>query len=118
MWVLIQVFGLIGLASIPLVAVASEARTQVDANIITALDASASVGRYEEWVEREGLAQALAHPHFLDAIRSGPHKRIGFAVFTWSSHGHTKMLVPWTTIAAPEDAERVSDHLRSIHLIE
>ena len=30
---------------------ASEARTEVDANIITALDASGSVGRYEEWVE-------------------------------------------------------------------
>jgi hypothetical protein len=106
------------LTDVTLVAAASEAWTQVDANIITALDASASVGRYEEWVEREGLAQALAHPHFLEVIRSGPHKRIGFAVFTWSSHGHTKMLVPWTTIAAPEDAERVSNHLRSIHLIE
>jgi hypothetical protein len=118
MRVLIQVLGSIGLALVPLVALASEARSEVDANIITALDASGSVGRYEEWVEREGLAQALAHPRFLEAIRRGPHKRIGFAVFAWSSHGHTKMLVPWTTIATPEDAERVSEHLRAIHLIE
>jgi hypothetical protein len=99
-------------------AIASEAQVDVDANLVTALDTSFSVGRYEEFVEREGLARALIHPHFLEAVRSGPQKRIGFAVFTWSSHGNAKTLVPWTTIATPEDAAQVSQYLLSIGLIE
>jgi Ca-activated chloride channel family protein len=118
MRVLLQVLGLAGLAFLPLSAAATEAWIDVDANIVTALDASASVGRYEEWLEREGLAQAVVHPWFLEVVRAGRHKRVGFAVFTWSSHGNVKPIVPWTTIATPEDAKRVSHHLFSINLVE
>lgn len=118
MGVLIQLTGAIILILMPGLVTAAETRVDVDANLVTALDTSASVGRFEEWVEREGLASALAHPWFLEAVRAGPHRRIGFAVFTWSSHGYTKMLVSWTTIATPEDAAQISRHLRSSHLIE
>ena len=94
-WLLILVSGL---------AAATEAQIQVDANLVTALDTSASVGRYEESLEREGLARAVSDPHFLEAVKTGPQRRIGFAVFTWSSHENVKTLVPWTTISTPEDA--------------
>lgn len=118
MRVLLQVLGSAWLAFLPLSAAATEVRIEVDANIITALDTSASVGRYEEFVEREGLARAVADPRFLESVRAGAHRQIGFAVLTWSSHGHTKTLIPWTRITTPEDAARVAQHLRSIHLIE
>jgi hypothetical protein len=116
--VLIRFAGVMVVILMPGLGTGTEMRVEVDANLVTALDTSASVGRYEEWVEREGLASALAHPRFLAAVRTGPHRRIGFAVLMWSSHGHTKMLVPWTTIATPEDAAQISGHLRSSHLIE
>jgi Ca-activated chloride channel homolog len=115
---LVPIFGTVTAILVPVWGAASEPRVAVDANLVTALDTSASVGRYEEWLEREGVARAVVHPGFLEAVRSGYHRRIGFAVFTWSSHGHTKILVPWTTIATPEDATRVSQHLLSINLIE
>lgn len=118
MSVLVRTIGVVTVLFVPVSVAASELRVVVDANLITALDTSASVGRYEEWLEREGVAQAVVHPGFLEAVRSGHHRRIGFAVFTWSSHGHTKILVPWTTIATPADATRVSQHLLSINLIE
>ncbi len=118
MRVLLQVLASAGLALLPLSAIATEPQIDVDANIITALDTSASVGRYEEWLEREGLAQAIVHPWFLEAVRTGRHKRIGFAVFTWSSHGNVKPIVPWTTIATADDTKRVSQHLLSINLVE
>ncbi len=105
-------------ACLPSMVAASEARDEVDANLVTALDTSASVGRYEEFVEREGLAHAVAHPRFLQSVQAGLHRQIGFAVLAWSSHGHTKTLVPWTRIATSEDAARVAQDLRSIHLIE
>lgn len=113
---LIRFAGVMVVIFMPGLGTATEMRVEVDANLVTALDTLASVGRFEEWVEREGLASALAHPGFLAAVRGGHHRRIGFAVFMWSSHGHTKMLVPWTTIATPEDAAQISGHLRSRHL--
>jgi Ca-activated chloride channel family protein len=115
---LVRIVGVVTALLVPVRVAASEPRVAVDANLITALDTSASVGRYEEWLEREGVARAVVHPGFLEVIKSGHHRRIGFAVFTWSSHGHTTTLVPWTTIATPEDATRVSQHLLSINLIE
>jgi len=118
MSVLVQIVGVVTAILVPVSVAASEARVGVDANLVTALDASSSVGRFEEAVEREGLARALVHPQFLEVVRTGPKGRIGFAVLTWSSHGHTKTLVPWTMIADAEDAKRVSRYLLSIDLIE
>jgi hypothetical protein len=118
MGVLSQLAGAIALVLAPALAAAAEERVEVDANLVTALDISHSVGRYDEWVEREGLARAVTDPRFLEAVRTGFHGRIGFAVLIWSSHGHARTLVPWTAIATPEDALRVSRHLRSVHLIE
>jgi hypothetical protein len=99
-------------------AATAKAQVEVDANLVTALDTSSSVGHVEEAVEREGLAHALVHPQFLEVVRTGPQGRVGFAVLTWSSHGHTRTVVPWTMIANAEDAKRVSEHLLSIDLIE
>ncbi len=95
------------LLSLPTTAM-SEGRLRVDANVVTALDASDSIGSDEERIEREGLAQAVVHPRFLEAIASGQHKQIGFAVLTWSSHGQTDALIPWTVLRTFDDAERIS----------
>jgi hypothetical protein len=118
MSVLVWIVGIVTAILAPASVAASETRRAVDANLVTALDTSFSVGRVEEAVEREGLAFALVHPQFLEVVRTGPQRRIGFAVLTWSSHGHTKTLVPWTTIANAEDARRVSRDLLSMDLIE
>jgi hypothetical protein len=118
MSVLVRIVGVVSAILAPASVAASEARAAVDANLVTALDTSFSVGRVEEAVEREGLAIALVHPQFLEVVRTGPQRRVGFAVLTWSSHGHTKTLVPWTMIATADDAERVSRYLLSIDLIE
>lgn len=80
----------------------------VDANLVTALDASDSVMRHEEWIEVVGLLRAVSHPEFLAAIRAGPRGRIGFAAFAWSSGGPPRLVVPWTVIGSPEDAARVA----------
>jgi Ca-activated chloride channel homolog len=116
--VFVQVVGAVIALLVPMTVATAKARVEVDANLVTALDTSSSVGRFEEAVEREGLAHALVHPQFLDVVRTGPQGRVGFAVFTWSSHGHTRTVVPWTTIATAEDAKRISQHLLSIDLIE
>ena len=62
------------------------------------------------------MAAALEHPAVLQAIAAGPHRRIGFAAFTWSSAGGAFVeLVPWTLIASAADAARAAHALRAAH---
>jgi hypothetical protein len=100
---------------------ASEAFFQdmrTDANVITAIDVSDSIGRHEEWLQQTGLVRALMDPRFVDAATGGLHRRIGFAVFTWSSDGRFDALVPWTIIGSAEQAAQVSAAIASVELID
>jgi Protein of unknown function (DUF1194) len=83
-----------------------------DANLVTALDMSDSITRHDEWIEFDGMARAVVHPQFLEAVFSGRYGRIGFAVYGWSSHGDLRVIVPWMLIASVEDAEGVAELLR------
>jgi Ca-activated chloride channel family protein len=99
-------------------AIAGGAPIKTDANLATALDVSDSIMRHEEWLEFEGMARAVTSAALLDAIASGQHGRIGFAVFTWSSGGRFELLVPWTLIASITDAEGVATMLRRVPSID
>ena len=82
-----------------------------DANIVTGLDISESVGRATMRLELEGIAAAIRSPEVLAAIRRGRAGRIGFAVFAWH-HGQVEV-VPWTLISDARDAERVAAALEA-----
>lgn len=84
-----------------------------DANLVTALDVSDSIMRHDEWIQFDGIARAIVDPAFLRAIARGPHARVGFAVFVWSSGGKPRVVVPWTTIGSREDAKRIATRLRA-----
>jgi hypothetical protein len=92
--------------------IAGEAQTYSDVNLVTALDVSDSIMRHEEWLQIEGLANAVVSAAVLDAIAGGRHGRIGFAVHTWSSAGRFEIIVPWTLIESVDDAEGVATGLR------
>jgi hypothetical protein len=84
-----------------------------DSNLITALDVSGSIKDRDLALELEGMAQAVTHPLFLQAVEQGQYGRIGFVAFTWSS-GEMRALVPWTVIGSRADAERVAQALRKV----
>lgn len=88
--------------------VAARADHAVDANLVTALDASDSVMRHEEWILLDGMARAISHPAFLAAVRAGRHRRVGFAAFAWSSHGDLRPVVPWAVLGSEADVERIA----------
>src|SRR5918999_5790841 len=99
-------------------ALATGDQVATDANLVTGLDVSDSIMRHDEWIEVEGMARAIVHPRFLDAALSGHHGRIGFAAYVWSSHGNLRVIVPWTSIASTEDAERVAGVLGGMARID
>ncbi|MGE0116747.1 MAG: DUF1194 domain-containing protein [Dongiaceae bacterium] len=106
-------FGMLTLGSVLFCGDAGRAEDIVtDANIVTALDISDSVAVVDMHREIEGLALAIRSPEILAAIRSGPHGRIGFAVFAWH-HDQFPLIVPWTLIASPEDAWEVAERIEA-----
>ncbi len=82
-----------------------------DANIVTALDISDSVDPKEMRIEIEGIALAIRTSEVLDAIQTGRHGRIGFAVFAWHHGGIYPVLVSWTLISSARDAMSVSNQI-------
>lgn len=87
---------------------AASPKIATDVDIVTAIDISDSVGRYEMWLQRTGLARALRHPEFLARLQAGRHGRVGIAMFAWSSGSSVAPIVPWLIVASTEDAERAA----------
>jgi hypothetical protein len=91
-------------------AAAGEDDVAADANIVTGIDLSRSVDPEESKLQIYGMVEAIRAPEVLRAIRSGPHGRIGFAVFLWAS-GTFPELVSWREIGSRQDAEQASTEI-------
>lgn len=103
--------------SLTLTGPAASAGTMTDANIVTGLDISNSIGPEQVHQELAGLAQAIRDARVMTAIRAGKHGRIGFAVFAWH-HGQFPSVVSWMTIASPRDAEIAARAIEARQLID
>jgi len=113
LWILI---GSLLIASFP----SDEARaeTPTDLDIVVALDRSESISAPEAAIQIESLIYTLRHPGFHNAATGGLIGRIGLSVITWSSFTRSEVLLPWTLIASPEDANRASATLLPHFYIE
>jgi Ca-activated chloride channel family protein len=85
----------------------------VDAEIVLALDASASVTRGGLAFEVRGHADAIVDPRVIAAIVRGPARSIAVTAVRFDGPGTLRTLVPWTAIAGPEDATAFAMALRA-----
>jgi hypothetical protein len=85
-----------------------DVRPATDANIITAIDDSSSMTHLKRTLAYTGLSMAVRDAQFLARVASGPHNRVGFMAFTWSSDGKIEVIVPWMIVANTKDAEVAS----------
>lgn len=97
-----------------LAAPAARAATKVDLALVLAVDASRSIDTFEYGLQRNGYAQAFAHPTVIAAITSGEHRRIAVTYVEWSAEGQQSVLVGWTVIDGPEAAHRFSRALMAV----
>lgn len=88
-----------------------------DANIVTGLDISNSIDLDYMKIEIAGLAQAIRDPQVLQAIKAGPHHRVGFAVFAWH-HDQFPTVVSWTLIDSDRAALAVSQAIEARQLVD
>jgi len=98
-------------AAIALAAIRSPAAGEpvgVDLQLVIAIDVSSSMDESRRRVQREGYARAIRSAEVLAAIKSGPYGRIAIACFGWASPDYQRVIVPWTIVETPADADAVA----------
>jgi len=96
-------------------AAASAARGDeaVDAAIVLAADVSRSIDDEEFDLQRRGYAAAIVSDKLMEAIRSGPHGAIALAYVEWAGEGEQTIVVDWTVVRNPADAQKFAASLTS-----
>lgn len=77
------------------------------------LDVSSSVDDAEYQLQLDGVVAALNAPTVQEILFAQPDAPILVQVFEWSGPVNHTVLVPWTTIATPDDLAEVSAALRT-----
>ena len=70
----------------------------VDLELVLAADISGSMDLEEATLQRQGFVEALRHPEVIEAILSGPLRRIAVTYVEWAGEPHQTTLVDWTEI--------------------
>ncbi len=83
---------------------AARAAERVDLLLVLAADVSRSVTEDKFRLQRQGYAAAIGDPRVLNAIRSGPQRRIAVEFVEWSGPFSQTVVIGWTAIDGPEAA--------------
>ena len=81
------------------------AEEPVDVALILAVDVSRSIDEEEARLQREGYRAAVSDPRVVEAIRGGMMGAIAIAYTEWAGIEFQRLVLPWTRIAGPRDAE-------------
>ena len=83
----------------------------VDVLLVMAIDVSRSVTDDEAILQREGYRGAMVDPGVLAAIAGGALGAIAIAYVEWASYQFQDLIIPWTRIGGPADAQAWADRL-------
>ena len=95
----------------PLLADSRHAASEVDVALILAVDVSYSMDMDELAIQREGYAQAIVSPDFLQALKTGPNGKVAVTYFEWAAANDQKIIIPWRVIDGPESADAVANEI-------
>jgi Protein of unknown function (DUF1194) len=77
----------------------------VDLALVLAIDCSFSVDADEFRQQMEGLGLAFQSPEVKEAIGKGEIGRIAVTAIQWSDERNQKVVVPWTVVGSPAEAD-------------
>lgn len=83
----------------------------VDLELAFVVDASGSIDEEEMRLQRQGYADALAHPRVQSAISSGFLRAISVAYIEFAGDGCTELTVGWTRISDKASAEAFGNRI-------
>lgn len=85
---------------------AQTAETDVDVELVLAVDASRSMEPFEQKIQREGYIAAFRRKDVIDAIREGVHGRVAITYVEWAGSTLQRTIVPWTLVDGTASAEK------------
>ena len=88
--------------------------TDVDVALVLAVDVSLSMDPEEQRVQREGYVAAFRSAAVQAAVRQGLVGRIAVTYVEWAGTGSQFVVVPWTLIATPTEAEGFAERLARV----
>lgn len=89
----------------------AHAETEVDAQLVLAVDVSRSMSPRELEIQRRGYAEALVSEDVVKAITSGLIGRVAIIYLEWSGRGQQRIIVDWTLIDSRGAAESFASKL-------
>jgi len=90
---------------------APPAATEVDVELVLAVDVSYSMDPDEQALQREGYVSALTSRDFLEALAHGVNGRIAVTYVEWAGATDQRILMPWRLIDGPTTAQAVADEI-------
>jgi hypothetical protein len=90
---------------------ASAKETDVDLELVLAVDVSGSMDRDEQELQRDGYVEAFRYPEVLSAISTGMLGRIAVSYVEWAGPTNQTVIVPWTVIDGAESGRRFAERL-------
>jgi hypothetical protein len=90
------------------------AATEVDLQLVLAVDASGSVSQYRFELQKRGYAAAFRNPRVLKAIQSLMTQSIGVTMLQWTGPRLQVHVVPWTLV---KDAATAEDFAAAIERV-
>jgi hypothetical protein len=87
------------------------AATNVDVELVIAVDVSYSMDPDEQALQREGYITGLTSPEFLNALQQGMHGKIAVTYFEWAGANDQRVVVPWRLIDSPAAAKVFTDEV-------
>jgi hypothetical protein len=88
-------------------------RAEVDVALVLAVDSSGSISEQRLTMQIQGYLDAIRHPSFIDAVRGGPHGRIGLTFVTWTDARRQDQTVPWQVIEDRRGALAFADGVQN-----
>lgn len=85
--------------------------TEVDVELVLAVDTSRSMDYEEVRIQREGYVSALNHPDFINAVRGGLIGKIAITYYEWAGEVDESSVLAWQVIENAEDAKAFADKL-------
>jgi hypothetical protein len=79
-------------------------QTQVDVNLVLAIDASGSVEEDRFELQKRGFAAAFRDPKIMQAIRAGNHRAIAVFMLQWTGPTNQEVMMPWTLVTDERSA--------------
>lgn len=109
----VGLFSVLLAASLLMPAPAWAEEEDVDLLLVLAADVSRSVDERKFRLQRGGYANAITDPRVVQAMMAGPRGRIALMFIEWSGDGDQAVVLDWSVIASPADAQRAADQVRT-----